>query len=562
MTPAQRHAQLRRRPPRAALAALVLVAIGVALLLPPSPATAPRASWETPATIRGAYHIHSNRSDGAGTLDDIALAASRAGLQFVIVTDHGDGTRPPEPATYRHGVLCIDAVELSTNEGHYVALGMPAAAYPLAGTAESVVEDVTRLGGFGLVAHPDSARPSLRWEAWDLPFHGFEWLNADSEWRDEPLSALARAVITYWIRPSPSLVSILDRPQAAVTQWDGLISRRRVPALAATDAHGRLGWRQDSDPGAGGWHLPMPSYQSSFSAFSNHVILDRPLTGEAAVDGASLLAAVREGRTFTVIEGLAGPGGFEFTGASGHHTARIGEDLVLESTTTLHARVAAPPGASMRLMNSGAVVNETNGAELSFDVSAPGAYRVEVLLPGSALPWILSNPIYVGFDRLPAPAVAPPPAASLLPIAAAEANAEVSDGSTTDLEKGGELIWQYRVAPGTPAGQYAAVRLPVSGVSDATRLRFDASADRPMRLWAQLRRPVGTAGQRWGRTFYIDQNDRSIDLQLDTFRPVGITTTPNPALAQVDSLLFVVDTVNALPGASGRIRLSNIAFSR
>ena len=42
--------------------------------------------------VRGAYHVHSSRSDGTGTVDEIAAAAARAGLQFVIITDHGNGT--------------------------------------------------------------------------------------------------------------------------------------------------------------------------------------------------------------------------------------------------------------------------------------------------------------------------------------------------------------------------------------------------------------------------------------------------------------------------------------
>ena len=40
-------------------------------------------------------------------------AAARAGLKFVVFTDHGDATRPPNPPTYRSGVLCLDGVEVS-----------------------------------------------------------------------------------------------------------------------------------------------------------------------------------------------------------------------------------------------------------------------------------------------------------------------------------------------------------------------------------------------------------------------------------------------------------------
>ena len=50
-------------------------------------------SARVPAAVAfGGYHIHSVRSDGTGTVDDIAAAASRAGLQFLLLTDHGDAT--------------------------------------------------------------------------------------------------------------------------------------------------------------------------------------------------------------------------------------------------------------------------------------------------------------------------------------------------------------------------------------------------------------------------------------------------------------------------------------
>ncbi|MCY4120695.1 MAG: hypothetical protein OXG72_07215, partial [Acidobacteria bacterium] len=91
------------------------------------------------AVLRGAFHVHSRWSDGSGTVDEIALAGAAAGLDFVILTDHGDGmtSRPP---SYRGGVLVIQGTEISTDGGHYVALELPAAPYPLGGDARGVVE--------------------------------------------------------------------------------------------------------------------------------------------------------------------------------------------------------------------------------------------------------------------------------------------------------------------------------------------------------------------------------------------------------------------------------------
>src|SRR6266542_3523985 len=91
-------------------------------------------------TIAGVLHIHTNRSDGLSGPDEIAAAASRAGLKFIVFTDHGDATRTPDPPAYRSGVLCLDGVEVSTSGGHYIALDMPASQYPLAGEPRDVVD--------------------------------------------------------------------------------------------------------------------------------------------------------------------------------------------------------------------------------------------------------------------------------------------------------------------------------------------------------------------------------------------------------------------------------------
>ena len=62
--------------------------------------------------------------------------------------------------------------------------------------------------------------------------------------------------------------------------------------------------------------------------------------------------------------------------------------------------------------------------------------------------------------------------------------------------------------------------------------------------------------------FYADEQERIIDLPLRSFAPIGVTSSEQPPLDRVESLLFVVDTLNFLPGASGSMVLSEIAFVR
>ena len=80
---------------------------------------------------------------------------------------------------------------------------------PLAGQPLVVVEDVARLGGFGIAAHPDSPKESLRWTDADAPIDGIEWLNGDSEWRNDSRARLWRAAAGYLFRPGPALTMLL-----------------------------------------------------------------------------------------------------------------------------------------------------------------------------------------------------------------------------------------------------------------------------------------------------------------------------------------------------------------
>ena len=560
-----------------ALGVMATIAVVVGALLPPRAAPAVAGFQQVWPVARGAYHVHSLRSDGTGTLDDIAAAAARSGLQFVVLTDHGDGTRAPEPPQYRSGVVCIDGVEISTEFGHYVALDLPTTPYPLAGHPREVIEDVRRFGGFGFAAHPGSPKPALQWTDWEAPFDGLEWLNADSEWRDELWASLGRGLLTYAFRPVETLAALLDRPNDVLRRWDRVTATRRVPGLAGADAHARLGFRQSVDPYQDRVLARLPSYEVSFRAFANHVILDRPLTGDAASDARLIIDGIREGRAYTSIDGYAALASFEAKATSGAASARPGEYLEISAPVAIEARIAAPPGTTMVVTRDGTTVYEVAEAALRIDVGTePGAYRVEARLPPrlnrSTMPWVLTNPIYVGLRQTHARAQASTPTAAAtdrMPIATALWRAEASDQSTSTLrpatlEDGTPALeWRFTLAGGPRAQQYAALRFEVdAGLATRDRLQLRARSDRPRRIWAQLRAAGAEDGERWGRTFYLDTGLEGRELRFDDFRPLGAVSSARPPLARVDSLLLVVDTLNNEPGASGRIWITDLWLAK
>ena len=80
-----------------------------------------------------------------------------------------------------------------------------------------------------------------------------------------------------------------------------------------------------------------------------------------------------------------------------------------------------------------------------------------------------------------------------------------------------------------------------------------------MRAWVQLRVAVGNT-ERHGATFYADSEPRTIDIPFSKFVPIGATTNASVPLDKAAFLLFVVDTLNTLPGSKGSLTISQVAF--
>ena len=545
--------------------------------LPPRARVAPTVSGAPAPPVRGAIHVHSRRSDGTGDVDAIAAAAARAGLDFVIMTDHGDATRGPDPPQYREGVLSIDAVEISTEQGHVVALDLPMAPYPLGGEARDVIEDISRLGGFAIAAHPNSEKPGLEWGDWDLQLGALEWLNADSEWRDESVWSLGRALLTYPIRSTETLVSLLDRPTATMARWDELTQRRQVVAVAGADAHARIGFRSIGEPYGNGGSLHVPSYEHMFQVFSN-ALPHTTFSGDAAADARAVLAAIRSGHVYSTIDGLGGPAVMSFTATSGIATAVAGDVLPLGGPVTLRVDVQAPGAARIELVKDGAILQTAADTMLELEVDAAAAvYRVEIVLPGypgePPVPWMVSNPIYVGRDATDTALSDARPRASQFAVQYGNGPAtgwaiEASQASLGALDEvpavgGTQLSLRYALGGTVASGPFAAFVMPAgSALAAYDRLIFTAWANHPMRLSVQLRGSEGEAGERWHRSVYLDPTPREITVYFDDLTPRSVTSRPQPTLSDVQSILFVVDTVNTPLGGNGTIWMDDVKYAR
>lgn len=556
------------------------VAVLVAVSLPPSPAAL--GEGESDGTIAGALHVHSNRSDGRRSPDEIVAIAARAGLKFIVFTDHGDATRQPDPPRYLAGVLCLDGVEISTTGGHYVVLDMPAAPYPLGGEPRDVIEDVHRLGGFGVAAHPDSPKPELQWREWTAPFDGIEIVNPDTSWRVhlqephwQPKVRLAEALLAYPFRPAAAIASLIDESPDVLARWNALASRRRVVGLAGVDAHAKLALKE-ADPGDNRYSIGLPSYESSFRTLSVHVHLERPLSGDAAADARAVIAAIRAGHLYTALDGLASPPSFTFTASNQRGSAQAGDQLAAGGPVTLRVRSNAPAGFDTIVWEGSRVLTSRNG-EPDFTVTAPAepaVYRVAIrALDRPQQPtWIVSNPIYVRGPETRLPAARRPATAAQPLVEGGRGGAWRFETDPTSLAAidvvstptGTELRFRYGLASGTRGGQFVALAVNTpGGLAAFDRLTFTARAEHPMRISVQTRVAIKPSeDERWQRSVYIDTVDGERTIYFDDFTPISDTRTYLPPLADVHSIVFAIDMTNTKPGVSGRLWLRNVALQK
>jgi hypothetical protein len=564
-----------------ATAALVAAVVVFTFVELPSRSLGLESSWSD-GTVPGVLHIHTNRSDGLSTPDEVASAAAKAGLKFLVFTDHGDATRQPDPPTYRSGVLCLDAVEISTSGGHYVAVGMGASPYPLAGESRDVVEDVHRLGGFGIAAHPDSPKAELRWTDWDTPIDGVELLNADTSWRVHMAPGvrfpLIRGLFTYLIRPSETIGTLFTDSPELNARWGEKLAPNGVVGVAGADAHAKLVLLDDKAGNPRYW-LPFPGYQPSLRVLSVHVRPAAALSGDAATDAALLLNAIRGGHLYTAMDAWATPPVFEFSATNTSGTAHQGERLSDAGPVSLHVRSNAPAGYLTTVWRNGQAMTERDQPEFRVDAPSAGvaAYWVSIRDPRrpSSPPWLTSNAIHV--TAMPTAHAAPPAPTSSTAGSLSLFDDHSTAGWTRESDSGSlstidvvqmvagmELRLRYGLTGGSPVGQYAGAAVETShGVADYDRVAFTIRAEHPMRVSIQVRAEVANAPpERWQRSIYIDATANERYVRFDDMRPVGVTHTPRAIPEAIRAVMLIVDTTNSKPGASGRIWIKNVRLER
>jgi hypothetical protein len=130
-------------------------------------------------------------------------------------------------------------------------------------------------------------------------------------------------------------------------------------------------------------------------------------------------AAIRRGNFFNCIRGAAEPDKFEFSAQSGAQYFPTGSDVPTNSNLHLAAQ-ASNQAIRLVLKKNGSAISEATADHLDLQDAPAGVYRVEAYLLHHPLlradvPWIVSNPIFVGVTRESARPIATQTAHAALP---------------------------------------------------------------------------------------------------------------------------------------------------
>lgn len=333
---------------------------------------------------KGAIHIHSLNSDGSGDIETISRAAQKAGLSWIILTDHN--YLDTEEGLY-NDVYVLKGEEISPkNKNHYLALGINNKIEPDE-NPQIFIDEVSKQNGIGFAAHPDefSKRnndyPPITWDKSFIP-DGVEIWNWFSCWGDK-LNSKNIFTLAFSYLFKHRLVS--KAPQDSLNWWDELNSKMRgiVPAIGGVDAHAFKIKK---------YIIPVTvfPYNVMFKTINNVISLNKPLSEDFKTAKEQILNAIKNGNNVIVNRNLSNaiP---EINITNSLKTAYSGEFLNLDKKTYLN--VSVNKKALIKVILNGRELYECFAKKCNLLLTQIGKYRVEILMNNRGFAY--SNPIVV-----------------------------------------------------------------------------------------------------------------------------------------------------------------------
>jgi len=242
----------------------------------------------------GAIHIHSKFSDGSKDVNSISKAAKKAGLDWIIITDHNSLA---VEEGYYNGVCVIKGEEISPSAAnHYLAFNINK---PIVSTiSKEFTNEVRKQGGFGFIAHPDesderkNSYTPIKWLDENIIPDGVEIWNWLSQWADNLNDKNIFSLIYAYLFKNRL---VTEPNKKTMNRWDLLNnnSKEIIPAIGGVDAHAM----KIKD-----YLIPVTvfPYEKMFKTITNVLTFNEPLSEDFETRKSQILNAVKEGNNLII----------------------------------------------------------------------------------------------------------------------------------------------------------------------------------------------------------------------------------------------------------------------
>jgi hypothetical protein len=380
--------------------------------------------------------------------------------------------------------------------------------------------------------------------------------------------------LQYLVNANYALVSTLEYPQKNMEKWHSLNLESKSGCyygIYALDAHAKL-------PVTENFQLNFPSYKAMFEILTVYVKIDDTLETDAHRATARIISALKKGNFFNVIEAIAPANGFQsyFMDESGHRVEMGGVSKSVKGKLIL--RLPFEFETDVVISRNGKVFERfvnNRDKKREMEVKEPGFYGIEVYVSKNTfnrLPWIMTNPFFIGRKESPAPAlekerkdiVLKKPLANEKGFFKVEKNKGSEGAISYEVPDKDGLITTLTFGLGrdSPLVKDFWSALAARGRFDFSHFKgfvFEARSDKRRRSWVEYR--TGAPGnETWFRhSFLADKEWKQFHIPFQGFYVIFGEEKP-PDLPDIYSIFFSINNANAYAGTKGRIDLKNIGL--
>lgn len=237
---------------------------------------------------KGVIHIHTPYAqEGAQDIPKLLLAASKADLNFVIVTNYNN-IEVKRHEGYRQGVMLIAGIEITNNYGHFLALDTDET---LTETEKSdyFFKRVREKGGFSIISHPVS--PVSPWtDRKNLDYEGIELISLRTYRENRFRPPFLRGIISTIFSPFNFRWTLLNDLTYPVKEIEFLSDALSTHPVFITCGIGKI---------------KKTNYKQITDFCLNHIITDTPLTNNYNIDRKIILSAIRNGSLYIANDFIA-----------------------------------------------------------------------------------------------------------------------------------------------------------------------------------------------------------------------------------------------------------------